>query len=144
MKKILFTTLLALTALEVHAEFAGEFERISGPAVCSSGTLQIKTNQKAKERMVLLGSQLSWTLTLEDKGQSKEVVEGGCTYNVSYEKKEDNLQVKTERTLCPDLNENGVISESLELVKDKLAYKYEFISQNQKKTTYGCNYERKK
>lgn len=144
MKKILLVTLLAFTTLKAQAEFAGEFEKTSGPDSCSSGTLQMKVNQKENERIVLLGSRLSFSLTMEDKGQSKESVEGGCTYNVSYEKKADSLMVKTERSLCPDKNENGSISENLDLVKNKLIYKYEFVSQDKKKTTYTCNYEKQK
>nr|BDT29068.1 hypothetical protein BHI3_25340 [Bacteriovorax sp. HI3] len=144
MKKMLLLSSLLFVSFNLHAELAGEFEKISGPDICATGNLGIKTNLKDKERILLFGSSLSFTLSLEDKGESKEVVEGGCTYQVSYEKKVDSFQAKTMRTNCPETAENGSVVESLDLNKDKLVYSYEFISQNKKKTTYSCHYNRKK
>lgn len=147
MNKFLFFTFMAFAVFDAHADLSGNFEKTSGPDDCSAGHLQIKTNQKLKERIVLLGSQLSWTLTLENKGQTKENSEGGCTYLMNYELSQDTnkdlLLVKTERSRCPLSAENGTILESLELIKDNLKYKYEFISSEKKKTAYSCHFKRK-
>jgi hypothetical protein len=143
MNKI-FLLLLLINSNILHAELAGDFEKTKGPLACSVGQLKIKINEKAKERIVLFGSQLSWTLTLENKGESKEITDGGCTYDVSYEKKENELSVKTLRTKCPIVSENGVINESLNLNADKLTYSFEFVSQNKQRNSYSCNYLKKK
>ncbi|AUN98913.1 hypothetical protein DOM21_06410 [Bacteriovorax stolpii] len=144
MKKMLLLSSLLFVSFNLHAELAGEFEKISGPDICATGNLGIKSHLKEKERVLLFGSSLSFTLSLEDKGESKEVVEGGCTYQVNYEKKVDSFTAKTIRTNCPDVAENGLINESLNLNNDKLTYNYEFVSQNKKKTNYSCHYNRKK
>lgn len=142
MKKQIALILFALSSFSLQAELAGEFEKTKGPSECPEGILRIKADQK--QRYVIFGTNHSWALSLEDKGGFSESVEKGCTYNVTYEKKENSLTVKTINEKCPNNETNGVQNESLVLENDVLTYNKEFTSVNKKKTSYQCFYKKQK
>lgn len=139
---ILSFTLLFMT--QAQASFMGDYQLIKGPTLCPIGSISLRTDLKDKSRTLLFGSSLSWVLNLEDKSSVKEVVDGGCTYTTAYAKTENAFTVKTTRSTCPKISENGVITETLDSKNDRLNYQYEFISQDNKKTTYSCIYNKRK
>lgn len=140
MKRLSILSLYLLLSIEAQASLEGDYQLIKGPTLCPIGSISLRPDLKDKTRTLLFGSQLSWVLNLEDKSVVKEVVEGGCTYTTAYEKTDNAFKVKTTRSSCPKIPENGVITELMELKNDKLNYQYEFVSQQNKKTTYNCFY----
>lgn len=124
-----------------QAALEGDYVLIAGPKLCPIGSISMKTS--GKERNLLFGNQLSWTLNLEDKSEVKEVVEEGCTYITTYEKMVDAFKVKTVRSKCPNVSENAVIHEEMEFKDSKLNYQFDQVSGTNKKTTYKCTYNRR-
>ena len=141
MKKISIISFYFLNLTIAQAKLEQDYQLISGPKNCPIGSISIKTDNK--ERTLLFGSQLAWVLNLEDKSSIKEVVEGGCTYILNYEKTPLSFVAQTQRSGCPVITENGVISESIELKQDKLHYQYEFNSTAGKKIIYKCTYNKR-
>jgi hypothetical protein len=129
-----------LLSTQAQASLEGDYQLIKGPTLCPIGSISLKPDIKDKTRTLLFGSQLSWVLNMEDKSVVKEVVEAGCTYTTAYEKTDNTFKVKTTRSSCPKIPENGVITEMMELKNDKLNYQYEFTSEQNKKTNYNCFY----
>lgn len=140
MKILSIISFYFLFLTQAQASLEGDYQLIKGPTICPIGTISLRSDQKDKTRTLLFGSQLSWVLNLENKSIVKEVVEGGCTYTTAYEKTENAFKVKTTRSTCPKISENGVITEMMEVKNDKLNYQYEFVSEQNKKTTYNCFY----
>lgn len=130
-----------LSLSTAQASLEGDYVLIAGPKLCPIGSISIKTI--GKERDLLFGNQLSWTLNLADKSEIKEVVEQGCTYVTTYEKTTDAFKVKTVRSNCPSVSENAVINEEMEFKNNKLNYQFEQVSGTNKKTTYKCTYNRR-
>lgn len=140
MKIISVLSLYFLSFSVAHATLEGDYVLIDGQKLCPSGRISLKT--MGKERNLLFGSQLSWTLNLEDKSEVKEVVEDGCTYVTTYEKSLDAFKAKTVRSKCPSISENAVINEEIELKNFKLHYQFDQVSGTNKKTKYACSYNR--
>lgn len=136
------TISLFLFFTSVQASLEGDYQLVTGPKNCPTGTLALKVNLKDANRVLMFGSQHSWNLNLEDKATIKEKVDGGCTYTTTYEKTSNSLKVQTKRSSCPNIAENGEISETLESKKEKLNYSYQLVSANEKKTTYQCTYSK--
>jgi hypothetical protein len=134
---------LFLVFTSVQASLEGDYQLLTGPKHCPTGTLGLKLNIKEANRILVFGSQHAWNLNLEDKATIKEKVEGGCTYISTYEKRSNFFQIKTQRTACPNMTENGVISETLESKNEKIYYSYKFLSDNAKKNSYQCTYSKK-
>ncbi len=141
MKTLSLMIFYFLSLSTAHASLEGDYILISGPKLCPIGSISLKTT--GKERDLLFGNQLSWTLNLEDKSEVKEVVEHGCTYVTSYEKTVDAFKAKTVRSNCPSVSENAVINEEMEFKNTKLYYQFEQVSGTNKKTTYKCTYNRR-
>ena len=133
---------LFLFFTSVQASLEGDYQLLTGPKHCPNGTLIFKLNIKETNRILVFGSQHAWNLNLEDKATIKEKVEGGCTYTSTYEKRSNIFKIKTKRTACPNVAENGVINETLEGKKEKMYYSYEFLSANSKKNIYQCTYSK--
>ena len=142
MKSFILSFILFAFSSALKAELEGYYEKIKGPLVCPSGAIQLKTFKK--ERILLFGSSHSWSLGEKDKGETKEVVDDGCTYETVYEKKADSFSAKTERSRCSDVSFNGAVTELIKQSEMKLIYQYEFLSANKKKTNYSCEYLKKK
>lgn len=143
MKRLSTISLYFLFIAFAQANVEGDYQLISGPKLCPIGSISLKANPKEKDRLLIFGSSLAWDLTSGDKATTKEVVEGGCSYTTTYEKTADKFSVKTERSRCPNNEENGVITELVEAQAQKMNYQYEFISSTNKKTSYKCTYNRK-
>lgn len=139
--KISFILLLLISSNSLYASLEGKYTLISGPQNCPSGNLSFKTDKNDSSRILIFGSQLSWTLNQSDKAELKEVVDEGCTYITQYKKTENSFSIKTERNSCPEKKENSVINETLELKKEKLFYRHEKLSQG-KKDIYECTFKR--
>ena len=142
MKKLVGMSFYFLSLSVAQAALEGDYVLISGPKSCPTGSITMKVVEK--ERNLLFGSQLSWTLNLEDKSEFKEVVEDGCTYVTTYEKTVDAFKAKTVRSACPSVSENAVTNEEIQLIKSKLNYQFDQVTGDHKKTTYKCNYNRRK
>lgn len=143
MKTFSIISFYFLFLTSAQASLEASYQLIKGPTLCPIGTISLRTDLKDKTRTLLFGSQLSWVLKLEDKSVVKEVVEGGCTYTTNYEKTENAFKAETIRSSCPKITENGVITEGMEFKNDKLNYQYEFVSSDNKKTTYNCTYNKR-
>lgn len=143
MKTISIISFYFLLITSAHAGLEGDYQLFKGPTLCPIGSITLRPDVKDKTRTLLFGSQLSWVLNLADKSLVKEVVEGGCTYTTNYEKTENSFSSKTQRSTCPKNSENGVITEMMELKNNKLTYRYEFVSEANKKTTYNCFYNKR-
>jgi hypothetical protein len=144
MKTLAISSVTLLFITQAQASFMGDYQLIKGSTLCPIGSISLRTDLKDKTRTVLFGSSLSWVLNLEDKSSVKEVVDGGCTYTMAYEKTENTFIATTSRNICPKSSENGVIRETLDSKNDKLNYQYEFISQDNKKSSYSCIYHKRK
>lgn len=143
MKTFSILTFYFLYFTTAQASLESDYVLIKGPTLCPIGSISLRTDLKEKTRTLLFGSQLSWVLKLEDKAVVKEVVADGCTYTTNYEKTENAFKAVTIRSSCPKAIENGVITEGMEFKNDKLNYQYEFISSDNKKTTYNCTYNKR-
>jgi len=141
MKVLSIMSFYFLSLSVAQAALEGDYVLIAGPKLCPIGSISLKTS--GKERNLLFGNQLSWTLNLEDKSEVKEVVEEGCTYVTTYEKTVDAFKVKTVRSACPSASENAVINEEMEFKNGKLNYQFDQLSGTNKKTTYKCTYNRR-
>lgn len=141
-KSFILSFILLTFSSALKAELEGFYEKTKGPLVCPSGSIQLKTLKQ--ERVLLFGSTHSWSLGEKDKGETKEVVDDGCTYETAYEKKIGSFSAKTERSHCPDGSLNGVVTELIKQNEMKLIYQYDFISADKKKTNYSCEYLKKK
>lgn len=141
MKALPLIAFYFLSLSTAHASLEGDYVLIAGPKLCPIGSISLKTT--GKERDLLFGNQLSWTLNLQDKSEFKEVVEHGCSYVTSYEKTIDTFKAKTVRSNCPSVSENAVINEEMELKNTKLYYQFEQVSGTNKKTKYKCTYKRR-
>lgn len=141
MKTISVISFYFLSFSVAQASLEGDYVLIAGPKLCPIGSISLKII--GKERNLLFGNQLSWTLNLADKSEVKEVVEEGCTYVTTYEKSVDTFKAKTVRSKCPSVSENAVINEEMEFKNSKLNYQFEQISGTNKKATYKCTYNRR-
>ena len=140
MKIISIIGLYFLSFSVAKATLEGDYILITGDKDCPSGRISLMTIDK--ERKLLFGSRLLWTLNLQDKSVYKEVVEKGCTYVTTYEKTLDTFKAETVRSNCPILSENAVTTEKLELIKFKLNYYFEQKLANNQKTKSKCTYKR--
>ena len=120
-----------------HASLEGDYALIKGATECPVGSLQIKIDKKNQERILLFGSRHSWTINMLDLSTTKEVVEGGCTYNQSYEKTDKSFICKTVRTNCPTKSEEGIVTEKINLKDSELTYEFDL-----KKVNYKCQYKK--
>jgi hypothetical protein len=141
MKMLSIMSFYFLSLSTAQAALEGDYVLIAGPKSCPIGSISMKVS--GKERNLLFGNQLSWTLNLEDKSEFKEVVEEGCTYVTTYEKTVDTFKAKTVRSACPNVSENAVINEEIEFKNSKLNYQFDQVSGDHKKTTYKCTYNRR-
>lgn len=141
MKTLSIMSLYLLSLSVAHAALEGDYVLIAGPKSCPIGSISMKVS--GKERNLLFGNQLSWTLNLEDKSEYKEVVEGGCTYVTTYQKTVDAFKAKTVRSACPSVSENAVTHEEMEFKDSKLNYQFDQVTGDHKKTTYKCTYNRR-
>ncbi len=142
MKIISIIGLYFISLSIAQAALEGDYVLTSNQKLCPSGSLSLKTI--GKERYLLFGSQLSWTLNLEDKSEFIEAVKGGCTYSTTYEKTKDIFKAKTVRSKCPSPSENAVINEELISKNSKLTYLFNQVSETGKKTNYECSYKSSK
>jgi hypothetical protein len=116
--------------------FSGEYELVKGPKSCPAGELRWQENR------LLFGTRHVWILGPSEKGESKEVVEGGCSYQTNYEKNNSKITIKTTRSSCPEKNENAVVLEELKNTNNILTYS--FKSEGEKKiiTQFECEYKK--
>lgn len=142
MKTLIF--LISLISFNAHATVAlvGDYQKTKGNAECPEGEIQFLIQEEDKERVVLFGVRKSWTLTLEDKAQTSEKVEEGCTYDSIYDFKDSELKMTTTRSGCPVESENGVIFDELKLVKNELTY-YSSFKAKDKEIKQFCRYTKK-
>lgn len=141
MKIVLLISFSLLSLSTAHASLEGDYVLLAGPKECPSGSISLKT--VGKERNLIFGSQLSWTMNLEDKSEFKEVVEEGCTYVTTYEKTADAFKAKTVRSKCPSASEDAVMNELIEFKNSKLFYQYDQVTGTNKNTSYKCTYKRR-
>lgn len=142
-------TLLLLSAIftlnnSAHAALTGAYDLVTGPSECPAGVIDIKTDEKSKERTLIFGSRHSWFLNDKSLSQTTESVEQGCSYTVDYELKENAFKAKTTRAKCPQKSENAVINESLQLKENTLTYSYSSSPAIGKASAFNCTYSRSK
>jgi hypothetical protein len=137
-------SLVAFANSGENSSLVGEYEKISGPKECPTGDISLKADHSTQERILIFGSRLNWTLTSKDKDQTTESSEGGCKYDLTYEKSIKKFTAITKRSACPNVSENAVINENLELKEKQLIYRYEVVASSNKKTNYSCQYTKKK
>jgi hypothetical protein len=133
---IIFFILITLSISVEASSFPGEYELSKGPKNCPEGFLALKNNQ------LIFGSRHSWILGESDKGETREVVEGGCTYLTNYEKSESKITIKTTRSSCPSKNENALIDEELELKNNSLIYSFKSNADEKNKSHFQCEYKK--
>ena len=135
----LFIILFSLITLSLSAQgnsFPGEYELSKGPKTCPEGILSFKNKR------LMFGSRHAWILGDGDKGETRDVVEGGCTYLTNYEKSESKITIKTTRSSCPTKNENALIDEELELKNNSLTYSFKLNSDDKNKSHFQCEYKK--
>lgn len=127
------------SALKIEAEYL----LTSGPKSCPEGNITVQKNSKDNSRTLIFGGRHSWILNKESQGQTKETVEGGCTYTTKYSLSETGFNVETHRQACPDNTENAIIQEKLELNQKKLTYSYQSVDEKKFKEEISCQYDKK-
>lgn len=144
MKTLLLLSTLFTLSNQASAALTGAYDLIKGPSECPSGVIDIKTDEKSKERTLIFGSRHSWFLNDKSFSQTTESVEQGCSYTVDYELTETKFKSKTTRAKCPKNSENSVINESLDLKNNTLTYDYNSKSAVGKSSAFSCTYSRSK
>lgn len=142
--KSLMTVLLFFQGFNAMASLDGKYTLLNGPSSCPEGHIVLKKNKDQKMRNLLFGSRNFWELNEQDKGFTKEVVEGGCTYLVNYNLTSESFTAETVRSGCPDKFEISKIKEFIEFKNKKLTYKMESLLANNVKNEFGCEYEKNK
>lgn len=122
----------------VQAALEGEYELISGPAECPTGSLQTLTIKEGKKRVFLFGSRHSWLMDMKEKSLVKEAVKGGCSYVWEYEKSKNRFENITTRSKCPGAEHDGVSTETMVLVNKKLTYEFA----DPKDMKFKCGYKK--
>lgn len=93
-----------------------------------------------KKNVFLLGQNHSFSLE-QTNAPLEEKVEEGCSYKTESMVSETKLVEKTVRTKCPNLKENGILEESVELKNESLIYKNIFINEASKRSEFECLYQ---
>jgi len=139
MRQYLLLMLLFLFSITLPcaAELEGDYELISGPMECPTGSLQTIVHENNKGRVFLFGSRHSWPMNMKDVSKVKEVVKGGCTYVWSYQKSEKKFVNKTTLSKCPEERNNGIVTERMILNNDKLIYEFD-----SKEMRFKCRYKK--
>jgi hypothetical protein len=115
----------------LHAGLEGDYKLLSGSNECPRGGLQtLVVDKQTGERIFIFGSRPSWPMNMKDASETKEIVDGGCTYVWTYEKSEKSFLVKTNRSMCPVKADNGVVVEKILLKDNDLSYEFNFNKKN--------------
>jgi len=133
---IIFLCLSTLSILAKANSLPGEYSLAKGPKNCPEGFLSLKNNR------LMFGSRHAWILGEATKGESKDVVEGGCTYLTNYEKNDSKILIKTTRSACPTKSENAFINEELELKNNSLTYSFNSTGEDKSKSHFQCEYKK--
>ncbi len=144
MKTLLLLSTIFILNNQASAALTGAYDLVKGPSECPSGVIDIKTDEKSKERTLIFGSRHSWFLNDKSLSQTTEVVEQGCSYTLDYELTETAFKSKTTRAKCPKKSENSVIKESLVMKENTLTYSYSSLPAIGKSSTFNCTYNRSK
>lgn len=139
MKWIIFNFFILMSA---HAQLEGEYQFVTGSSLCSPGKLNVYEKKFKKDRVIHLGKNKLWTLNLNDKSNSTFKIKNGCSLNVSYEKTELSLIIKTQKSSCPVVLEDGDLQEQLVLAGKNLSYIYKFTPKSikGKVSKFNCLY----
>jgi hypothetical protein len=135
----LFIIFLSLTTLSIQAKessLPGEYNLTKGSKNCPEGFLSLKNNR------LMFGSRHAWMLGDNNKGESKDVADGGCTYLTNYEKSDTKIAINTTRSACPIKAENASINEELELKNNFLIYSFSKTSEGNSKSHFKCEYKK--
>lgn len=144
MKTLLLLSTIFTLNNQASAALNGAYDLVTGPSECPSGVIDVKTDEKSKERTLIFGSRHSWFLNEKSFSQTTESVEQGCSYTLDYELADAKFKSKTTRAKCPKKSEESIISESLEMKDNTLTYVYNSKPVIGKASSFNCTYIKSK
>ena len=133
---IIFLNLLTYSTSTHASSLIGDYNLTKGPKNCPEGFISLKNNR------LMFGTRHVWILGDGAKGESKDVVDGGCTYLTNYEKSDTKIAINTTRSACPIKTENASINEELELKNNSLIYSFKSIGEDKSKSLFQCEYKK--